>query len=559
MSAPSRILLVDDVPSNLFLLEKLLQSPHRELIRANSGEEALVELERYDFAVVLLDIQMPGMDGFEVAERMREMEGHRDVPIIFITGNENEEFRFRGYEAGAVDYLRKPFQLEILRSKIRVFCEMYENRRVIERQLDEVRHHKERLEAEIRERERAEVDLARSDALFKNFMARVPAATSIKDADGRYVYVNEGFCAAFGTTQLQCTGKTDRELWPPVVADRIRSKDADVLASGGESEVEEELPGAEGARPWLAVRFALNTRSGDDDVLGTIALDLSERRRLEQQLASAQRVEALGQLAGGIAHEINTPTQYVSDNTQFLRSVFEDLGEALARIHALAEGAGDPAERLAQIAEAVQDGDLVQLLEEAPHALHQSGEGLNHIGEMIRAMREFSLPTSMDRSPTDVNQAIRTTATIARAEWGNVASLELDLAPELPLVPCFAGDFNQVVLNLLLNASHAVAEAIGDEREQKGAITISTRADDTHVEIRIADTGAGIPRHVRHRVFEPFFTTKALGLGTGQGLPLVHSVVTSAHGGTVDFETEEGHGTTFRIRLPLVVPSSRAA
>jgi signal transduction histidine kinase len=169
-------------------------------------------------------------------------------------------------------------------------------------------------------------------------------------------------------------------------------------------------------------------------------------------------------------------------------------------------------------------------------------------------MKEFSHPGTSEKCQTDINKAVETTATVARNEWRYVAELTLDLDPELPLVPCFAGEFNQAILNLIVNAAHAIGDVV--KSGAKGIITIRTRRDGDDVELRIGDTGSGVPESVQSRIFEPFFTTKPVGKGTGQGLSFVYSTIVKKHGGSIRFETEPDKGTTFVLRLPLIPRTS---
>jgi len=172
-------------------------------------------------------------------------------------------------------------------------------------------------------------------------------------------------------------------------------------------------------------------------------------------------------------------------------------------------------------------------------------------------MKEFSHPGSREKAPTDINKAISTAITVCRNEWKYVAEVTTDLDPELPLVPCVSGEINQVLLNLIVNAAHAVADVVGEQPTEKGRITIGTRRVGNEAEITVKDTGCGIPEAARSRVFDPFFTTKEVGKGTGQGLAIARSVVVEKHGGRIYFETETGKGTTFVVRLPF--ESARAS
>jgi PAS domain S-box-containing protein len=285
-----------------------------------------------------------------------------------------------------------------------------------------------------------------------------------------------------------------------------------------------------------------------------LGADITQRRLLESQLAHAQKLESIGQLAAGIAHEINTPTQYIGDNTRFLQEAFADLASLLTGtmqlLQACKAGTVSP-QLIAEQEAAVAAADVDYLLEEVPKAIQQSLDGIARVSKIVQAMKEFSHPGTEEKVAVDINRAIDSTLTVARNEWKYVADVVTEFDPTLPMVPCLPGDLNQVILNIVINAAHAIADVVGDGSGQKGQIKVSTSQQGPWVEIRIQDTGGGIPKAIRSRVFDPFFTTKEVGKGTGQGLAISHSTVVDKHGGTIHFETEIGKGTTFIIQLPL--------
>jgi len=299
----------------------------------------------------------------------------------------------------------------------------------------------------------------------------------------------------------------------------------------------------------------------EDRFYSLVARDVSarqqsdtEREILQSQLDQARKLEAVGQLAAGIAHEINTPTQYVGDNTRFLQEAFEDLGDVLTKSMAVAEGPADDSsydDLSGELKEAMEDADVEFLAEEIPKAIEQSLIGLRRVSKIVGAMKEFSHPSQGEMVPTDLNQAIESTVTVATNEWKYVAELETEFDPDLEAVQCMPGELNQVVLNMVVNAAHAIGEFLGEDSAERGKITVSTRKLEGLAEIRITDTGAGIPEEVKARVFDPFFTTKEVGKGTGQGLSIGHDIIVNKHGGSIDIESEVGQGTTFIIRIPL--------
>jgi signal transduction histidine kinase len=265
-------------------------------------------------------------------------------------------------------------------------------------------------------------------------------------------------------------------------------------------------------------------------------------------------MEAIGQLAAGIAHEINTPTQFVGDNTRFFQDAYADLIQIIREYENLIDKAKSDAltaELIAGTEKRIQDMDLAYLEEEIPVALQQTLKGVDRISKIVQAMKIFSHPGLITKEPADINKEIEKAITITRNEWKYVARMETDFDSNLPPVPCFRAELNQVILNMIVNAAHAIAEANGDNPSEQGIIRIRTYHKDNWVKIRISDTGAGIPQEIRHKIFDLFFTTKGPGEGSGQGLAISHSVIIEKHKGTLDLESQEGKGTSFIIGLPL--------
>jgi len=300
--------------------------------------------------------------------------------------------------------------------------------------------------------------------------------------------------------------------------------------------------------------------TGQHKVLRGMMLDVTDQRRLENDLAQAQKLESVGRLAAGVAHEINTPVQFVSDSVSFVREAMDDLSEIVDKYRELrnaTEQGADIAAAAKAAEEAEDDADLDYILENAPVALDRARDGLGRVAAIVRSMKEFAHPDRKEMAQVDINQAIGSTLVIATNEYKYVAEVETEFGA-IPPVNCYAGEINQVVLNLIVNAAHAIGDVVQGTQD-KGKIRVTTRVLDDQVEIAIADTGKGIPADVRARIFDPFFTTKEVGRGTGQGLAIARTVVVDKHGGTLHFETEVGKGTTFFIRLPISGPSSASA
>lgn len=293
------------------------------------------------------------------------------------------------------------------------------------------------------------------------------------------------------------------------------------------------------------------------DLVGRALSKINAGKRelsLEVKLRQAQKMQAVGSLASGIAHEINTPIQFIGDNIRFLQDSFSDLSSILTKLTNLksTESVEVKAGSLvAELSKDVREIDIDFIQDEVPLALEQSLEGINRVASIVKAMREFAHPGSDEPMAVDINKAIKSTITVARNEWKYFADMETDFDPDLPLISCVPGEINQAMLNIIVNAAQAIGQRPDKKDEEKGTISISTRHDGNWAEIRISDTGIGISDEVKPRIFEPFFTTKDVGKGTGQGLAIVYSVIVEKHHGELFMESEMGSGTTFILRLPL--------
>ena len=279
-----------------------------------------------------------------------------------------------------------------------------------------------------------------------------------------------------------------------------------------------------------------------------------ETQRLERQRTLSRKMRSIGQLAAGIAHEINTPTQYVGDNLRFLKDAFEDIAGLLRSGQGLldiARAGTVPRETVDRLAADCERADLAYLMVEVPGAIQHALDGVERISRIVRAIKEFAHPGPAEKSTADLNAIIETTLTVARNEWKYVADLVTDFDPDLPPLFCHPAEINQVILNMVINAAHAIEDAVQHGCDRKGVITIRTQRAGDWAEIQIADNGIGIPESIRPHIFDPFFTTKAIGRGTGQGLAICYPVIVEKHGGRISFESEEGRGTTFTIALPL--------
>jgi two-component system NtrC family sensor kinase len=377
-------------------------------------------------------------------------------------------------------------------------------------------------------------------------------------ADGRVVSVKRGVEREGSPFGALCEGLM---LSDCISDERLRAR---LVAAFSASRVLSGEANTFGVTSLLEGGLALHhevriVQSGDDEVV-CIVRDVTEQKELEQQLIQSQKLGAIGQLAAGVAHEINTPMQFIGDNLHFARGAIVDLLSLVELLRtALQEASRAPvsADRLAGLANAELELDFEYARQALPTSIERSLAGVERVTKIVRAMKSFAHPDGDRMIPTDLRSLIESTVMVATNEWKYVAEVELELDSGLPPVPCIGGELNQVVLNLIVNAAHAIGDVVGSSGA-KGKISISTGSEGSHAVIRVRDSGTGIPEHVRAKVFEPFFTTKEVGKGTGQGLSMAYNCVVNRHRGSIDFETELGRGTTFTIRIPLRAEPSKS-
>lgn len=389
---------------------------------------------------------------------------------------------------------------------------------------------------------------------LESLLTSLSAAVIVTDGAGTITSVEGRAGALIGRSPQDCIGQPverfliiDRDSHP---RPRPVEQPGDDGVDGEPDETwEGSIQGADGrSTPVVVARSAL--ADGADGAVYT-AIDVSDRKRLEVELRHAQRLEAIGSLAAGVAHELNSPIQFVLDSVRFIADSLDDLmvvDEQHRALRELAHGFDGGADLIAAIEREEEVRDLDFTRQEIPGAVERAISGLHRVSNIVKAMRRFSHPGE-DLVAADVNQVVETAVTLAAHEYKYVADVHLELGT-VPDVRCNKVDLSGVIVNLLVNAAHA----IGDHHpgpDDRGTIRIATGADDDGVWIELADDGGGIPPEARARVFEPFFTTKAPGNGTGQGLALAYETVVARHNGRITFDVVDGVGTTFHIWLPL--------
>ncbi len=560
------ILIAEDDPLVRRTSASYLTGKGYHVLEAGDGQEALELLREKQPDILLTDLRMPKLDGMDLVEKaVHEVPA---MPVIIFSGMGTMTDVIDALRIGAWDYLTKPIaDLKILHHSIdralqhaALLKQEKDYQTSLEDEVEirtmELMQHNRMLEQEIKNRQAQEELVLRAKHEWERTVDSMPDMITIVDTDHNIVRMNKTMLEkiAGGTYEkligskyyFWVHGKDEPPDYCPhskLLQDH-KSHRAEIYEErlGGHCEVI--------VTPYYA---------SDGSLVGSVHIvrDINEQKKAEQtrekmqsQLLHAQKLESVGQLAAGIAHEINTPTQFIGTNIEFLAEASRDISSFMQQIQGISKIA--PKETAEAITEAIEELDWEYLAEEIPVTIEQSLEGVKRVTSIVRAMKEFSHPGSKDKAVHNLNVIINTTITVARNEWKYVADVELDLAPDLPQIPLLADEMGQVILNMLVNAAHAIGEKLGENPEgEKGSIAITTRVVANRVEMRISDTGAGMPEEVRQRIFDPFYTTKQVGKGTGQGLAISHDVIVEKHHGVITVTSTPGKGTTFCVSLPL--------
>ncbi len=375
---------------------------------------------------------------------------------------------------------------------------------------------------------------------LQDLLDNIPAAILVTDDELSFEHLNAKVETILGIPRSELRGRLFLDLLLQTgFSSETGISDSSQL-EGYEAEVLYKHPQRDAKVPLSLTISALRNPDGDFQGYILVFSDIQKRKDLERQLLQSQKMESVGQLTAGLAHELNTPIQYVRDNTVFIRDQFRAISPLLNYLKEASE--------VPDVFKAKLEGvDLPFLADEIPLALDQTLEGAESVAKIVRSMKVFAHPGNESRTEVNLNEAIETVVTISKNEWKYCAEMDLKLNPQLPSINCMPQEINQALLNIVVNAAHAIQEKSKD----RGRISITTRAEDRWVEIKISDTGTGIKEENRNKIYDPFFTTKEVGKGTGQGLTFVYDVIINKHKGKIDLETELGVGTTFTIRLPI--------
>jgi signal transduction histidine kinase len=413
LSSKPSVLIIDDNINNIEVLAAALTDDY-DISFANSGAEGIELAETYRPDLILLDIMMPLMDGFETCSRIRNSKSIHDIPIIFISALEELSDKVKAFQVGGNDYVTKPFQPAELRARVSAHSSLYRTRRKLEK---------------------------REESLRRNLHELETAHQQLK--------------------------------------------------------------------------------------------------AMSSQLLQSEKLASIGQLAAGVAHEINNPIGFVNSNLTTLNKYVNELFK-IVDLYALLEIAAQP-DHLQLLKQAKQQVDLDFIRQDIFDLLDESIEGISRVQRIVKDLRDFSHPSESEWHKVNLQDLLESTLNVAWSEIKLKAEVIKDYA-DLPMVECLPSQINQVLLNLMINAAQAI--------EKSGQITLKTRREDDWVSIAISDSGCGIPSNYVEKIFDPFFTTKPIGKGTGLGLYISYGIIVK-HGGRIEVHSEMGNGSTFTIYLPI--------
>ncbi|MDZ8107092.1 MAG: response regulator [Nostoc sp. DedQUE12a] len=577
------ILIVDDVPNNLKVLSDTLADAGFEVAIATSGESALQQLEHTTVSLILLDVMMPGMNGFETCERIKANAKTQNIPIIFITALSESVNKVTGFELGAVDYITKPFQQSEVLARVRTHLKLNQLSQSLETRNIELQELTQQLEQRVTQRNQelfASIEtLKQTQQLMRLVFDTIPHWVGWKDINSVYLGCNQSFANVLNLSSPdEIVGKTDYDLLiSKEESDWYRGCDRRVMESGqAELHITEQWQREDGKQIWLDTS-KMPLRDAKGNVFGILLVteDITERQLAQEelkqqkqnleaalaelqgtqmQLVQSEKMSALGNLVAGVAHEINNPIGFLGGNIQPALDYIKDI----FRLIDLYQQEYSPPSAVIQ--EEMEAIDLDYIREDLPKLVGSMQEGVKRIQNISTSLRTFSRADSDRPVACNIHDGIDSTILILKHRLkASANSPEIKVIKkygQLPLVQCFAGQLNQVFMNILANAIDALEESnlgrdLADISANSNQITIATSLKNSCVIITISDNGKGINEEFKEKIFDHLFTTKAVGKGTGLGLAIARQIVEEAHGGKLTCNSILGKGTEFIIEIPV--------
>lgn len=534
----AKILVVDDELPIVKLLERVLQNAGHTCSKALSVQEAKERMQENCFDLLITDLNLAGGSGLDLLKYSSE---HYPVTgRILMTGFNDMEIANQVLATGVYGYLLKPLGKELVLITVQNALRHKSLENHMEACLEEAQKKlidkKNTLQTILNNMDVGVAVLDRELRLLEHNKALSLMFPQLKEDKYTYCYEYFSDCSKKNVC-TDCSLQKAFDSKEPVYSERV-------------------VKTAEGPREFKISVLPIVEKSGEVYKGLVLYSDVTEFMESHRIASESGKMAAVGQLAAGIAHEINTPVQFLGDNINFLHDSFEDIKRLLSvnqEVQNMDYAEKQVAMELCKkIHTEAEDVDLEYLAEEIPNAICQSQDGVKRIAEIVKAMKDFSHPDGQDKTNADINELIKSTITVCRNEWKYVAEMKMNLADDLPFVKCLPSEISQVVLILVVNGAHAIEEKLNNETHSMGQLHVTTKSlDSEHIQISIRDTGAGIPEEVQPKIFQAFFTTKKRGKGTGQGLAMANSIISDNHHGELTFSSEPGKGTEFFITLPL--------
>lgn len=532
----TKILVADDSRSCREIMKARLEQWGYEVILAHDGEAALNIFQApYPPDFLILDWEMPKLTGIDVCQVIRKLQTKVHPYIIMVTSNVDTTHAVQALESGADDFVPKNADENELQARVAVGIRTLHLQQKLAQAVS--------LQSKsIKKQQKLSTDLQKTLMEVEGLVSALPVVL-IGLTPTLHIYRWNAIAEC--TFQLPASSMEGTQLekaeidwsWEEI------SKGIDTCMSHKSSVILQEIPytNPEGSHRILQVSInPISHITEEKPKLLLLAEDITARKTLQNQLNLAQKMESIGHLAAGVAHEINTPIQYIGDNLRFLT---ESMPEIFKILEGYTKGKTAESGKI--------DVDLDFLTQEIPMAMEQSLSGADQVAKIVAAMKDFSHPGTESKMPVNINSTIDSALTVAKNQWKTVAKVVTNFEDSIPPVPCLPGQFHQIILNLIINASHAIADRIKEDDSHAGVITVTSQTAGNYVDIRVQDNGIGIPEEIREKIFNPFFMTKQVGKGTGQGLDIVHDVVVTNHHGKLGLETEVGKGSTFIISFPI--------
>ncbi len=541
----AKVLVVDDSPEIAALLERLLRAQGCEVAVASDGRQGLALADAFCPDVALLDVMMPEMDGIELCRRLKAEPKHDGLYVILVTAMSENQDVIRGLDAGADDYITKPFCKEVLAARLRSGLRIKAHR-------DALAQVNGLLRQEIAERRRAEAEAHSLRRRIEFVLEATRTGLDVIDANLNLCYVDPARRKRYGDF-------TGRKCYEYFCRRGTHCADCGVLQAlrtGRQVVTERVFPG-EPDRPVEVTSFPFQEADGTC-LVAQVSVDLSQRKLLEAQSLRVQRLEALGRLAAGLAHEINTPSQYVSNNLRFLQSACEEMAAGLEALWRLAEAPEVQAARpdLAQaVFHALPPADFDELRRDIPQAIAEALGGMAEVARVVAAVQKFASPGRAQKTLVDLNDLVANALEVGRLEWRNAAEIRAELDPRLPPVPGVASEMAEAVLELVrgaIAAGAAPGKEPGAKIRRPVTITLRTRTEAGHAVIEVDDDGPPLVPGQRERLFDPLVPSRAPGGLPQRTLAFVHALVVQRHGGSVDVAESPAGGLRVTLRVPVI-------